>query len=73
MYSSVKSRVKTLNQLEDAFECALGVRQGMCFSQFLFSHYVNDLEEELYLYGFKGLTIIHLKMFFNFMLTILLF
>ena len=35
MYNNVKSRVKYLNQLNDCFECYLGVRQSKCLSPFL--------------------------------------
>ena len=45
IYSSVKSRVKLLNELSDENECLLGVRQGECLSPFLFSMFLNDIED----------------------------
>ena len=45
MFSSVKSRVKLLNELSDEYECLLGVIQGECLSPFLFSMFLNDIED----------------------------
>ena len=45
MYGSVKAMVKYNNSLSDDFECYLGVRQGEYLSPFLFSMYLNDIEE----------------------------
>jgi hypothetical protein len=45
IYESVKSRVKCNNELSDEFPCLLGVRQGECLSPFLFSIFINDLED----------------------------
>jgi hypothetical protein len=45
IYESVKSRVKYCNKLSDEYTCMLGVRQGECLSPFLFSMFVNDLED----------------------------
>ena len=42
MYSNVKSQMKCNNTLSDAFFCNLSVRQG---EPFLFSIYLNDLEQ----------------------------
>ena len=47
MYENVKSKVRFKNQLSEEFSCMLGVRQGECLSSFLFSMFLNDLEEEL--------------------------
>ena len=47
MYENIKSKVKYDNRLSNNFTCLLGVRQGECLSLFLFSMYVNDLEEKL--------------------------
>ena len=58
MYSSVKSRVKYQNELNSDFECNLGVRQGECWSPFLFSLYINDLEDEFYLHGIDGIEVL---------------
>lgn len=62
-YEQVKSNVKFENVLSSDFECFLGVRQGECLSPFLFSMYVNDLEEELRLNGLDGIDIGTLKLF----------
>ena len=53
MYSQVRSRVKLLGETGDIFESFLGVRQGECLSPFIFSMYLNDLEEEMFLKGPK--------------------
>jgi hypothetical protein len=45
MYKSIKSRVKYDNNVSEDFVCMLGVRQGECLSPFLFSMYLNDIEE----------------------------
>ena len=45
MHCAVKSRVKLGNKLSDAFECSLGVRQGERLSPFLFSKFLNDIED----------------------------
>ena len=49
MYRSVKSRVKYENVLSENS----GVRQGECLSPFLFSMYVNDIEEHFSVNGFE--------------------
>ena len=64
MYESVKSRVKMQNRVGNEFDCLLGVRQGeRDLSPFLFSMYVNDLEDELCPKRFKGIDITLMKMF----------
>ena len=63
MYSSVKSRVKFQNELSSDFECYLGVRQGECSSPFLFSMFINGLEDEFYLHVIDGITIDAIKLF----------
>ena len=63
MYSSVKFRVKYQNELSSEFECYLGVRQGECLSPFLFSMYINDIEDEFYLHGINGIEIDTIKVF----------
>ena len=55
MYENIKSRVKYDNLLSNDFTCLLGVRQGECLSPFLFSMYVNDLEEMLVSNEFEAL------------------
>ena len=63
MYAKVKARVKFNYELSEPFESYLGVRQGECLSPFLFSMYLNDIEEEFYLNGFKGIDIGSIKLF----------
>ena len=45
MYNCVKTKVFSNGVMSDPFYCSLGVRQGKCLSPFLFSLYINDLEE----------------------------
>jgi len=63
MYSSVKSRVRFNNKLSHEFSCFLGVRQGESLSPFLFSMFLNDIEEHLELNGFKGINMYMTKLF----------
>lgn len=63
MYNAVKSKVKHENALSEAFTCNIGVRQGECLSPFLFSMYLNDLEEELLVKGANGIDIGMIKLF----------
>ena len=63
MYENIKFKVKYDNRLSNDFTCLLGVRQGECLSPFLFSIYVNDLEEKLAGSGFKGVEVGMLKLF----------
>ena len=57
IYSSVKTKVKLFGESGEMFESFLGVRQGECLSPFIFSMYLNDLEDELFLNGAKGVKI----------------
>ena len=54
MYCAVKSRVKLGNKLSDAFECSLGVRQGESLSPFLFSMFLNDIEDVFMKRAYQG-------------------
>ena len=56
MYSNVKSVVRDPKTFDftDEFQCTIGVRQGESLSPFLFSMYINDLEDGLYLQGNGG-------------------
>ena len=63
MYTSVKSQVKHNNIISDAFFSNIGVRQGECLSPFLFSIYLNDLEEEVHLKVANGVDIGMMKLF----------
>ena len=55
MYGSVKSMVKYNNSLSNDFACYFGVRQGKCLSPFLFSMYLNDVEETFIRGKFQGI------------------
>lgn len=63
IYSVVKSQVKHNNITSDVFFSNIGVRQGECLSPFLFSMYLNDLEEAIILNGAKGIDKGMLKLF----------
>ena len=63
MYESVKSRVKYNNELSNDFDSYLGVRQGECLSPFLFSMYLNDIEDEFYLHRPEGIYVGSCKLF----------
>ena len=62
-YSNIKSKVKFDNILSDEFSSFLGVRQGECLSPFLFSMYLNDLENDLIQKGADGIDIGMLKLY----------
>ena len=63
MYSNVKSRIKYNNSVSDEFTCLLGVRQGESLSPFLFSMYLNDIEEFLSTNTYEGIDIDTFKIF----------
>jgi hypothetical protein len=63
MYVSAKSAVKINGQVSDSFFCRTGDLQGESVSPFLFSLFVNDLEQEFYLKGINGIDIDMFKMF----------
>ena len=63
MYNSVKSKVKYNNELSSDFDSYSGVRQGECLSSFLFSMYLNDIEDEFYLNGVEGIDVGSIKLF----------
>ena len=63
MFSIVKSEIKYTNNVSETFICNIGVRQGERLSPFLFSMYLNDLEEELSVKGVKGVVIGMFKLF----------
>ena len=47
IYENAKSKVIFNNVKGEEFVCYTEVRQGECFSPFLFSMFVNDLEQGL--------------------------
>ena len=47
IYQCVKTKVFSNGLVSEPFYCTLGVRQGECLSPFLFSLYINDLEQHL--------------------------
>ena len=55
MYNGIKARIKANNCFSESFPSKRGVRQGEK-SPFLFSLFLNDLEEFLISKGAKGLT-----------------
>ena len=63
MYNNIKSRVKFDNIVSEEFSSFLGVRQGECLSPFLFSMYLNDLENVLIQKGTEGFDIGMLKLY----------
>jgi hypothetical protein len=63
MYSKLKSKIKYNNSVSESYSCTLGVAQGECISPFLFSMYLNDLEETLVLKGYEGLDMDMLKLY----------
>ena len=47
MYQNIKSRIVYNGKVSNYFDCNNGVRQGENLSPFLFSLYLNDLEQYL--------------------------
>ena len=58
MYSDIKSRIVYNGEKSEYFSCNVGVRQGENLSPFLFSIYLNDLENFLVSNNLTGLTCI---------------
>jgi hypothetical protein len=64
MYNIVKSKIKFNNEIRnDSFTCYLGVRQGGSLSPFLFSMYLNDIEDHFMLNKSEGVNLGMLKLF----------
>ena len=58
MYSGIKSRVVYNGQMSEYFSCNIGVRQGENMSPFLFSLYLNDLQQYIEQRNVAGLSCI---------------
>ena len=56
MYQNIKSCLSYNGQTSSYFPCEIGVRQGENLSPFLFSIFLNDLENFLSTENFRGLT-----------------
>ena len=63
IYANVKLRVKYGTELISEFECYLGVRQRESLSPFLFSLYLNDIENRFYNSRITGIDIGNVKLF----------
>ena len=61
LYATAKSCVETNGERSEYFSCHTGVRQGENLSPFLFSLYLNDLENFFQETGFEGLKHLHLN------------
>ena len=55
MYKCIKSRIVHNANVSEYFSCNVGLRQGENLSPFLFSLYLNDLEEFMYARNVIGL------------------
>ena len=63
MYENAKSMVRHNCSLSESFACRTGVRQGESLSPFLFSIYLNDLENTLANGGVDGVQVDMFKLF----------
>ena len=63
IYEKVKSKVKDLNQLSNSFDCTLCVRQRECLSLFLFSMFLNGIEDMYVTSGLDGIEADMFKIF----------
>ena len=55
--------MKLLNELSDELECLLGVRKGECLSLFLFSMFLNDIEDVFFKNGLNSIDVNMFKIF----------
>ena len=62
MYADIKSCVRKQSELSDFFPCMTGVRQGENISPFLFTIFLNDIEEFLTHQGLTGLEAVETKL-----------
>ncbi|KAK3096812.1 hypothetical protein FSP39_003531 [Pinctada imbricata] len=62
MYKDIKSCVRKNSECSEFFPCMTGVRQGENLSPFLFTIFLNDIEEFLTHQGMTGLEIIETKL-----------
>ena len=58
MYQGIKSCVSVNGELSTFFQCSTGVRQGENISPFLFSIYLNDLEDHLRFDHINGIKLV---------------
>lgn len=63
MYREVKSVVKVIGNLSDSFQCYVGVRQGESLSPFLFSLFINDIEQEFTSKGADAVCVADIQLF----------
>ena len=57
MYEVVTARVRVGGDLNEAFMCSRGLKQGDCCSPILFSLLINELANEIVLKGKHGITL----------------
>ena len=75
MYQGIKSCVSVNGKISTFFQCSMGVRQGENLSPFLFSIYLNDLEQYLRTNNVVGIdcTLQTDELFMYFKLVVLLY
>ncbi|KAK3109114.1 hypothetical protein FSP39_023343 [Pinctada imbricata] len=62
MYADIKSCVRKNSECSDFFPCMTGVRQGENLSPFLFTIFLNDIEEFLTHQGLTGMEVVEIKL-----------
>ena len=63
MYNSLKTTIRVNGVLSESYANYIGLAQGECLSSFLFSLYLNDLEESLIINGAEGIQLDMFKLF----------